>query len=451
MNLRERIDTSPMSPYQWMVIALCVTLNVLDGFDVLAMAFTASSVAEEFGLSGGELGLLLSAGLVGMAVGSLGLAPFADAIGRRPMVLVSVGLATGGMLLSASAGSALQLGVWRVVTGIGVGGILACTNVIASEYSSTKWRGLAIALYTSGFGIGATLGGLAAVTLQGEYGWRSVFLFGGVLTGAVLALLTVLLPESIRFLLVKQPANALKRVNTLASRIRQPGLTRLDPLPATSQGPGSSSIGALFAASTRRFTLLLWVAFFTLMFGFYFVNSWTPTLLVSAGLSKDQGVTVGMMLAAGGTIGAVAYGMLTSRWNPRRVLVGFTVAAAISMALFVSATEVLAAAFALGIVVGMLINGCMAGLYTLAPSGYHTEARSTGVGWAIGIGRAGAILAPIMAGRLLDLGWTAGQLYVAVGLVLLLCAAAIAAAREPQSSGQDAATARRIAATEPTS
>jgi len=451
MNLRERIDTSPMSPYQWMVIALCVTLNLLDGFDVLAMAFTASSVAEEFGLSGGELGLLLSAGLVGMAVGSLGLAPFADAIGRRPMVLVSVGLATSGMLLSASAGSALQLGVWRVVTGIGVGGILACTNVIASEYSSTKWRGLAIALYTSGFGIGATLGGLAAVTLQGEYGWRSVFLFGGVLTGAVLALLTVLLPESIKFLLVKQPANALKRVNTLASRIRQPGITRLDTLPATSREPGSSSIGALFATSTRRFTLLLWVAFFTLMFGYYFVNSWTPTLLVSAGLSKDQGVTVGMMLAAGGTIGAVAYGMLTSRWNPRRVLVGFTVAAAISMALFVSATEVLAAAFALGIVVGMLINGCMAGLYTLAPSGYHTETRSTGVGWAIGIGRAGAILAPIMTGRLLDLGWTAGQLYVAVGLILLLCAAAIAAARAPQSSSQDATTAREIAATEPTS
>lgn len=447
MNLRERIDSSPMSPYQWMIIALCVTLNILDGFDVLAMAFTASNVAEEFGLSGGELGLLLSAGLVGMAAGSLGLAPFADAIGRRPMILLSVGLASGGMLLSATAGSALQLGVWRVLTGVGVGGILACANVIASEYSSTKWRGLAIALYTSGFGIGATLGGLTAVTLQGEYGWRSVFLLGGVLTGAVLAVLTMLLPESIQYMLVKQPANALQRINTLAHRIRQAPVTTLDTPAATTRNQTSGRIGALFAPANRRFTFLLWAAFFTLMFGFYFVNSWTPTLLVAAGLSKDQGVAVGMMLAAGGTVGAVVYGMLTSRWNPRRVLVGYTVAAAITMAVFISATGVLAVAFALGLVVGMLVNGCMAGLYTLAPSGYHTETRSTGVGWAIGVGRAGAILAPITAGRLLDAGWTAEQLYVAVGVILLLCAAAIAAARTPQSISQDTTTARAVAST----
>src|SRR3954466_10530794 len=136
MELRNRINQSTMTPYQWLVIGLCVLLNALDGFDVMAMAFTSTNVTNDFGLSGSELGLLLSAGLIGMAVGSLVLAPFANVVGRRPMILASVALAAAGMFLSSLAHSPVELGLWRVLTGLGVGGILACTNVIASEYSS---------------------------------------------------------------------------------------------------------------------------------------------------------------------------------------------------------------------------------------------------------------------------------------------------------------------------
>jgi MFS family permease len=168
MDLRERINTSKMSPYQWAIIGMCVLLNALDGFDVLAMAFTANGVTKEFGLTGSELGILLSAGLVGMAIGSLCLAPLADIIGRRPMIIASVGAAGAGMLLAATATTMEQLGIWRLLTGLGVGCILACTNVIASEYSSKKRRGLSISIYTAGYGIGATLGGAAAVYLQSQ-------------------------------------------------------------------------------------------------------------------------------------------------------------------------------------------------------------------------------------------------------------------------------------------
>ncbi|MCX4911704.1 MFS transporter [Streptomyces sp. NBC_00878] len=435
MNLRERIDTSPMSGYQWLIIALCVVLNALDGYDVLAMAFTAPGVGSEFHLDGGELGLLLSAGLMGMAAGSLLLAPFADLFGRRPLILLSVGLATAGMLLSATSGSATQLALWRVLTGLGVGGILACTTVIASEYASRRWRGLAIALYTAGYGIGATVGGLVAVTLQSSQGWRSVFLLGGVLTGVVLLLLAALLPESVQFLLTRQPRNALARVNTIATRIRQEPLTSLQGMADAARPTASNRVGDLFTAAHRRYTLLLWVAFFTLMFGFYFVNSWTPTLLVSAGLTEKQSVTVGIMLALGGTVGAILYGLLTSRWDSRRILIGFAVLSGVAMALFISATATLALAFAFGIAIGMLVNGCMAGLYTLAPSMYETQVRSTGVGWAIGIGRGGAILAPIAAGALLDAGWTAGTLYLAVGTLMLVCAACVALSRPRSATG----------------
>ncbi|MFD5285485.1 MFS transporter [Streptomyces rubrogriseus] len=439
MNLRERIDQSPMSGYQWMIIALCVVLNALDGFDVMTMAYTAAGVSDEFGLEGSELGLLLSAGLLGMAAGSLFLAPIADTVGRRPMVLVCVGLAAVGMLLSATAGSLQQLGLWRVVTGLGVGGILACTNVIASEYSSLRWRGMAVALYASGYGLGATGGGLVAVALQDRHGWRSVFLLGGAVTALVLLVLVLLLPESVRFLLAKRPRNALRRVNVIAARLRQEPLTTLDGAAddgaaddGRSQAPGR--VKDLFGPGHRRSTLLLWLAFFTLMLSYYFVNSWTPTLLEDAGMTKEQSVTAGTLLALGGTLGALGYGFLTVRRDGRRVLTVFAVLTAVCTALFVTAIGVLSLALVLGMAIGMLTNGCMTGLYTLAPSVYATTVRSTGVGWAIGVGRGGAILAPVSAGVLLDAGWSAQTLYLTVGAVMLVCAAAVLLSRPRLSS-----------------
>ncbi|MDQ1623485.1 MAG: hypothetical protein QOH19_1903 [Actinomycetota bacterium] len=429
-----------MSRYQWLIVGLCIVLNALDGFDVLAMAFTANSVTRDFGLSGGQLGILLSAGLVGMAAGSLGLAPFADVIGRRPMVLISVGLATAGMLLSALAHSAVELGIWRVVTGVGIGGILACTNVIVSEYSSKRWRGLAISLYTAGYGVGATLGGTAAVALQASFGWRSVFLLGGLCTGATLLLLAALLPESVDFLASRRPRNVVERLNKIARRIGQPAVTELPA--AVARAGKKNKLSELFTPGNRRSTGLVWLAFFATMFGFYFVNSWTPRLLVTAGMTESQGVIGGLMLTLGGTFGALLYGLLTLRWNSRKVLVIFAVLSAATMVMFISTAGVLALAFVAGGVVGMLINGCIAGMYTIAPALYGASVRSTGVGWAIGIGRAGAIVAPLIAGALLDAHWTASMLYMGVGFVVLLAGAAVAAMRLPAPGAASGAGAR---------
>ncbi|MFE7225501.1 MFS transporter [Nocardioides sp. NPDC057577] len=427
MNLRARIDAAAMTPYQWMVVALCVLLNCLDGFDVMAMAFTASSLSEEFALSGSELGVLLSAGLVGMAVGSLALAPVADVIGRRPLILISVGLATLGMLLSAAAPTAVLLGLARVVTGLGVGGILASTNVIASEYASTRWRGLAIGLYTAGYGIGATLGGVAARGMLADLGWRSVFVAGGVATGIALVLLVVLLPESVDFLVQRRPRQAVERINRILGRLGQPAITSdaLEAAPRPTTRHRSGNPGVLLGADLRRSTLLIWVAFLATMFGFYFVNSWTPQLLVTSGMSEADAVTAGMMLALGGTAGSVLYGLVASRLDSRLVLIGFTVLSALAMVVFITSTALLSVALIIGVVVGALINGCIAGLYTITPAVYGTEIRSTGMGWAIGIGRIGAILSPMLAGRLLDASWTPVNLYVGAAVVVAISAVAL--------------------------
>lgn len=199
MDIRRKIDISKMSAYQWVIVALAAFLNALDGYDVLAMAFTATSVSKEFELTGAQLGWLLSSGLIGMAAGSLLLGPFADRFGRRKILLVAVGINAVGLFLSATANSALELGAWRVITGLGVGGILATVTVITSEYSNVKNRGMAISIYTAGYGVGATLGGMGATQLIPAFGWRSVFLAGGLVTLFAAVLILVILPESVDY------------------------------------------------------------------------------------------------------------------------------------------------------------------------------------------------------------------------------------------------------------
>lgn len=182
----------------------------------------------------------------------------------------------------------------------------------------------------------------------------------------------------------------------------------------------AAPITQLFNQQYRRSTLAIWLAFFAIMFSFYFISSWTPALLKEAGMTTEQSVTIGMMISLGGTCGALFYGLLASYWSARNVLIFFTIIAAISVIAFILSSTVLWLAMVLGVIVGALINGCISGLYTLNPSIYASDIRGTGVGWSIGIGRIGAILAPMIAGVLLDNGWEKQNLYIGAAFVLLI-------------------------------
>ncbi len=419
MDLRETIDKNPMSPFQWFVVIMATIMNLLDGFDVLALAFTATAIRNDLGLTAAELGYLLSAGLLGMAAGSLFLAPIADKIGRRPLLLIAVSLSALGMLGTALVSNYASLGFWRLITGLGVGGILVGTNVITSEYSSRKWRSLAISIYASGFGVGAVLGGMFAVMLQAKYNWQSVFLAGAVLTFICLLILIFWLPESIDFLITKQPSHAQQKLNKIIAKLGLQGEWIL-PTKKHSNKVKNLPIGQLFSTQYIRSTLLIWVAFFTIMFSYYFVSSWTPALLKEAGMTTEQSVSVGMMISLGGTCGSLIYGLLAGRWGVRAILIGFTVISSISVIAFILSTNTLWLAMIFGILVGGFMNGCISGLYTLNPAIYEADIRNTGVGWSIGIGRIGAILAPIIAGELLQHQWDRQDLYIGASFVLLI-------------------------------
>ena len=424
MNLREKIDQSPMSMYQWAIVATAAIMNFLDGFDVLAIAFTATNISKDFALSKTEFGVLISAGLVGMVVGSMALAPLADKFGRRPILLLSVAFSAIGLCLSGFSGNPQILGASRILTGLGVGGILVGTNVITSEYSSKKWRSFAISIYAAGFGIGAMIGGIMAKSLQATYSWHAVYFAGAAMTFLVFIVLLIWLPESIDYLNSKQPSNAKIRLNRIAHRLGFSGEWELTERNHTVQT--NLPISQLFGKKYLRPTLLLWLSFFAIMFCFYFISSWTPALLKEAGMTVEESINVGMMISLGGAAGSVLYGLIASRWSARNVLILFTIASAIAILIFISASSNLSLAMACGVLVGALINGCISGLYTINPATYDAEIRNTGVGWAIGAGRAGSVLAPTVAGILLDAGWEKQTLYVAVAGVMLIATIALA-------------------------
>ncbi|MCY1514057.1 4-hydroxybenzoate transporter PcaK [compost metagenome] len=337
------------------------------------------------------------------------------------------------MLLSAFSQTPTQLALLRGLTGLGIGGILASSNVISAEYASKRWRPLAVSLQSTGYALGATFGGLLAVWLIGHWGWRSVFIAGGLISLAAIPLVLVGLPESLDFLLARRPANALARVNALARRL---GLAPLDALPQAHvrREPGVAVL-QLLAPELRRPTLFIWLLFFLAMFGFYFIMSWTPKLLVAAGLSTEQGITGGVLLSIGGIFGAALVGALSARLRLAWVLQGFMLVTALLLVLFLGSASSLAAALGLGLLIGLFANGCIAGLYALSPQAYPAGIRATGVGWAIGVGRLGAIISPTAAGLLLDGGWQPLHLYGLFAVVFIAAAVVLLGLRPATPAG----------------
>ena len=430
-KIREIIDHGPMSRFQVGCVAICVVLNMLDGFDVLVMAFTAPAVSADWGLKGAQLGVLLSAGLFGMAGGSLFLAPWADRFGRRVIILTSLVLITAGMLLSAATQSAGQLAALRVLTGIGIGGMLASINVITSEYSSERWRSTAISIQVIGYPIGATIGGSIAAVLIAQHGWRSAFLFGAIASLLMIPVVIWRLPESLDFLLAKRPVRALERLNALLHKMSQPTVPQLpEPAIVEQQHAQGNPLSRLFVGGLARSTVLIWLSFFLLMFNFYFVLSWTPKLLVAAGLSNQQGITGGVLLNVGGIIGGVLFGFLSSRLKLKWLTAAYLVITAAALVVFGLFASQLDMAFIIALLIGAFIFGSMAGLYALAPRIYPAAIRTTGMGWSIGIGRIGAILAPTIVGVLIDAGWKTADLYYVFSIPLIIAMLTVVAIRE---------------------
>lgn len=411
LTLRQHLDAASMGALQWRAIALCFLINAIDGIDVLVMAFTASAVTKDWGLNNVVLGWLLSAGIIGMTVGSVFLAPLSDRWGRRPMVLASLVAAGAFMVATEWVNDPWTLGGLRFLTGIGIGCSIVNANVLTSEYANAKWRALAIGLQSVGFALGATLGGMMAAYLLKNNAWQDVFVWGGILTWLTALLIAVGLPESLDQLLQERHPNDKQRAQRLLERMGH-GHLPISASPAASVKPNAlQAIQLLWVPGALR-TWLLGGSFFALMFSFYFVTSWTPKLLEQAGLTADKGVAGGVLLHVGGMLGALALGLLASRWHLQRIAQSLMIVGAFALCAVIPATSwSLPAAIALGVAIGFLINGSIAGLYATTPQSFKTATRSSGVGMVLAFARLGGMASPVVAGHLLEASWSVSHLY----------------------------------------
>lgn len=422
-SVQEQINNTPMSGFQVLAVTVCLVINMLDGYDVLVMSFTAPFVAADWAISDTVTGLLLSASPIGMALGSLFLAPLSDLFGRRRMTLWSLTAVTAGMLASALAADHLQLLALRFFTGLGIGAMLASLTVVVSEYSSKRRRTLALSILQAGFPAGALVWGLIAAPIILEFGWRWAFAFGGVLSGLMIPVAMAALPESLDYLLSSRPPDTLKKVNRLLRRMGKTPVQELDAAPA--ERPRRASLASLFAEGRARNTLLIWVCFFCTLLVFYFFMSWTPKLLIDAGLSREAGLSGGIVLNAGAIIGGVGLGLLASHIRLNRLQSGYALIGGVSLIVFGAYSGELFTALALAFLVGLFGTGCIIGAYAAVPQLYPTEVRTTGTGLAIGVGRWGGVISPALAGWLLDARWTGPELYYLFSIPLF--AAGVAA------------------------
>jgi benzoate transport len=423
---RTEPDAERWSARQILVVAVCFVLNMLDGMDVLILSYVAPALSADWKISPESLGVVFSASLAGMAAGGLLVAPLADRFGRRKLILASLVMMAAAMFGSGLAGSIGELIVSRFVVGIGIGTVLASMAASTAEYAPARHRTFAVGFLQAGYPVGATITGFVVASHIDASGWQAMLLGAAILCTASIPLVLVLLPESIDFLLARQPNNALARANRLLVSL---GREPLDKLPVP-QAAAQNRVGlkGLLAEGRAASTMLLWLAIIFSFMTLYFVISWIPKLAVEAGLPATQAIYAGAIYNVGAFIGTSSIGVVAMRFDLRRLILVYMTLAAAALVIFGAVAMPLLATLLTAFLIGVFVQGGFNGCYPLAASLYPAEARSTGLGWAMGVGRIGAVIGPMLGGFLLAEKVSLPVIFTifAVPVVLAgLCASAI--------------------------
>lgn len=421
---RDAIDNGRISGQQILVISLCFLFNMIDGFDITAMAVVGSAVSTELSLSPDKLGWIFSFAGFGMMVGAMFLAPVSDIIGRRKMIIFTVILVGVSILLTAQATSLFEFMVLRFVAGVGAGAMLASQATLAAEYSSDKYRALSVAVVTSGYPMGAMTTSIVAGMIMPEYGWRGMFWFGGGVTLVLAFVAWALIPESLKFLLEKRPVNALEKINKILKKLRIDSVNELPAINAENKGSAGfvATLLKLVSGVHRALTFKLWATFLFVYSALYFLMSWIPVLVESSGFTVADGRDAFLLFNLGGVAGIYLMGLLSTRWKLTNILSALMYAASAGMILFAFAPNDLTTLLVIVFVVGVLLQGGFTGLYSVAAKAYPTDIRSTGIGWAIGVGRWGAILGPLAAGYMIAGGLDMAALFFVFSVPMIAAA-----------------------------
>ncbi len=394
------IDDNPMSVRQWIVVVLMVLLNALDGFDVLASAFAAPGITKEWGIPRSELGIVLSAELIGMGFGSVLLGGLADKSGRKLTMLICLVIMALGMYMAHAATTVLWLTIFRFFTGLGIGGMLASTNAVIAETTSRASRSLSMALYVIGYPLGGVIGGYAASEwLLVDYDWRAVFMFGAVVTAVMIPLVMLLVPETPAFHAAKRAPDALQKINRSLRALSQPAIDSLPVIKATGPKPKISDI--LSKPELRTVTWLLALGYMLHTLTFYYLLKFAVQIVSDAGFTAPGVAATTLTWAnVGGAIGGLLFGFLLKKWDIKGPTIVAQLLGCAAVVYFGMGHETLAGWRFSAFLVMFFLNAAIVGYYAAFARGFPAYARGSGTGFALGVGRAGAAGSPILAGFL---------------------------------------------------
>ncbi len=415
----------------WQIAALCMTivLNALDGFDVMSISFAAPGIAEEWQVPQDVLGWVLAMELIGMAVGSILLGGLADRFGRRPTILSCLTVMSVGMLMVPLSSGVGELSFWRLLTGLGIGGMLAALNATVAEFSNARYRSLVLPLMVTGYPLGAFLGGLMASNVLEAGNWRGVFYLGAGFTIAAIPLSFWLIPETPDWLADRRPRNALQRINRTLTRF---GLPAAEVLPETVRQQSKASLADIFKPPLLSRTALLTFAYLTHVTAYYYFVKWIPKLVVDMGFDASAGGEVLTKAMLGGAIGGGTLGLLALRIGIKKATVIALAGAFVMLNVFGRTPEDVALLGWIAGATAFFSNAAAVGFYALLAMAFPPHVRATGTGFGIGFGRAGAAMGPALAGILFARGLDVGLVSliisigsaIAIGAVLLVKLAA---------------------------
>lgn len=422
-SIPELIDNARVSTFQWRVFALCFFVAILDGFDTQAIAFTGPSITQAFGLGAGALAPILTAGIVGMVLGAMILGLMGDKFGRRPTIIGSVALFAVASLATAFAQTTDQILVLRFIAGLGMGGATPVVLSLAAEYGSARHRGTIMTTVLLGLPAGAILGGLLAARMLPSIGWEGIFAVGGIVPLLLMVVLIFALPESLYFLTRQRTDSSLEKVGKIVARITD------KPLDAGStfsvpELDVKTRVSSLFAGGLARNTLGIWTIYLFNWVAWFMFLSWLPTVLKATGLPAEQAPMGTVAVNAVFVVCAIPLSIILPKINVRLLLLAlFVFGIALCVGLANSGTN-WALVFVLAGLAGLGIGGQQIVLNYMVAQAYPTALRATATGWAIALGRVGAIIGSASGGWFLEHGGPAGY-YSALVVPLVIAAAGL--------------------------
>lgn len=397
IDVHQIIDNARFNRFHWTVVALCALLLIFDGYDLFIFGVVLPAIMREWGLTPLQAGALGSYALFGMMFGALAFGTLADKIGRKKGIAICFTLFSAATLVNGFASNPTEFGICRFIAGLGCGGLMPNAVALMSEYAPKRLRSTLVAVMFSGYSLGGMLAAGVGIYMLPAYGWQSMF-FAAAVPLLLLPLILWWLPESVGFLVRDgQTAKARGIIDRIDPEL---SLGEADTLHISDTKGRGVGVLELFRDGRTVRTLSLWVAFFCCLLMVYALSSWLPKLMASAGYSLGSSLSFLLVLNFGGMAGAILGGWLGDRLNLGKVMVVFFIAAAVSISLlgFKSAPAVL---YLLIFVAGATTIGTQILLYAGTAQFYGLSIRSTGLGWASGIGRNGAILGPLLGGALM--------------------------------------------------